>query len=86
MLSRFKAKINEIYLDSTIPYNTVSKKMVYALKQRVTKEDFRSFQKLKNLQKKNGSSDKKITVVFLLQMPEVWGKQQIVYEEMEKKR
>ena len=44
MLSRFKAKINEIYLDSTIPYNTVSKKMVYALKQRVTKEDFRSFQ------------------------------------------
>lgn len=85
MLSRFKAKINEIYLDSTIPYNTVSKKMVYALKQRVTKEDFRSFQKLKNLQKKNGSSDKKITVVFLLQMPEVWGKQQIVYEEMKKR-
>lgn len=51
MLNRFKAKVNEIYLDSTIPYNNISKKMVYALKQRVTKEDFKSFQKLRNLKK-----------------------------------
>ena len=85
MLNRLKAKINEIYLDSTIPYDTVSKRMVYSLKQRVTKEDFRSFQKLKNLQKKHNDPNEKIRVVFLLQMPEIWGKQQIVYEEMRKR-
>lgn len=85
MLNRFKAKVNEIYLDSTIPYNNISKKMVYALKQRMTKEDFKSFQKLKNFKKRQNNPDKKIRVVFLLQMPEVWEKQQIVYEEMKKR-
>lgn len=85
MLNRFKAKINEIYLDSTIPYNNISKKMVCALKQRITKEDFKTFQKLKKLKKKQNNLDKKIRIVFLLQMPEVWGKQQIVYEEMKKR-
>lgn len=85
MLDRLKAKINGIYLDSTIPYDNLSKRMVYALKQRVTKEDFRSFRKLKNLQKKHNGPNEKIRVVFLLQMPEIWGKQQIVYEEMKKR-
>lgn len=85
MLNRFKAKINEIYVDSTIPYNNTRKKMVYALKQRLTKEDFKSFQKLKKLKTKKNNPNKKIRVLFLLQMPEVWGKQQIVYEEMKKR-
>lgn len=82
MIKRTKERINDLYLDSTIPYNNIKKRFAYAVKQRITKEDFKAFQKLRALQKVKKDSKDKIKVVFLLQMPEIWEKQKLVYEEM----
>ena len=82
MISRIKKRINDLYLDSTIPYNNIKKRCAYVVKQRITAEDYRAFKKLQMLQKIKKTGTKKIKVVFLLQMPEIWEKQQLVYEEM----
>lgn len=82
MIKRIKERINDLYVDSTIPHNNIKKRFAYAVKQRITKEDFKAFQKLRALQKVKKDPKDKIKVVFLLQMPEIWEKQKLIYEEM----
>lgn len=72
MLNKLRNRMNSIYLDNSIPLDNIEKRIVYKIKQRLTKEDWDSFTKLKKLKRKR-KSEAKICVVFLLQMPEVWG-------------
>ena len=84
MLNNLKDKMNSIYMDDSIPLDSFQKKIIYVIKQRITKEDIITFIKLKRLKKREKKSDSPICVVFLLQMPEVWGKQKSIYYEMKK--
>lgn len=82
MLKSLKNKMNNIYMDDSIPLDSLKKKIIYLIKQRVTKEDVSTFFKLYRLKKREKKTDSPICVVFLLQMPEVWGKQKSIYYEM----
>lgn len=84
MLRKLKERMNNIYIDNSVPLDNIEKRIIYMVKQRVTKEDFSAFIKLKRLKKQRKKSDGKICVVFLLQMPEVWEKQKSIYFEMRK--
>lgn len=83
MLNKLRNRMNSIYLDNSIPLDNIEKRIVYKIKQRLTKEDWDSFTKLKKLKRKR-KSEAKICVVFLLQMPEVWEKQKPIYCAMQK--
>nr|WP_294491233.1 CDP-glycerol glycerophosphotransferase family protein [uncultured Mediterraneibacter sp.] len=84
MLNGLKNKMNNIYMDDSIPLNSFKKRIVYMIKQRVTKADITTFSRLNRLKKRKSHTNRKIQVVFLLQMPEVWGKQKSIYYEMKR--
>ena len=80
MINRLKDNMNKIYSDNTIGFSNGKKRLIYLIKQRVTKKDIDSFLSL-CLLKKKGVKDR-ITVVFILQMPEIWNKQSLIYQQM----
>ena len=51
MLNKLRNRMNSIYLDNSIPLDNIEKRIVYKIKQRLTKEDWDSFTKLKKLKR-----------------------------------
>lgn len=84
MLKIIKNKLNDIYNDNTISCANVGKRIIYLFKQRITKEDIFSVWKLRKIKNSKRDKNEKIRVVFLLQMPEIWSKQDLVYYQMKK--
>lgn len=82
MLQVLKKKLNEIYEDGSIGYDNLAKRLVCLIKQRITGDDIVVFKELKKKSREVPQTGTPVSVVFLLQMPELWGKQKSIYQEM----